>query len=103
VNFGFAHRGGLRWILTCPLKWPKIFCIAGESILSGLPHLSSHTARHVIRFLFFRPSQRGLNGEGQSGGARGRRGITRLYKRSAEGGDTEPEGKALALEREVRR
>lgn len=70
VNFGLAHPGGLRWILTCPLKWPKIFCIAGESILSGLPHLSSPTVRHVIPFLFFRPPQRGLDGKGpQPGGA----------------------------------
>jgi hypothetical protein len=30
-------------------------------------------------------------------------GGTRLHKRSAEGGETEPEGVALALEREVRR
>jgi hypothetical protein len=33
----------------------------------------------------------------------GSEGITRLHKRSAEGGETEPEGAALALEREVRR
>jgi hypothetical protein len=31
------------------------------------------------------------------------KGITRLQKRSAEGGETEPEGAALALKREVRR
>lgn len=30
-------------------------------------------------------------------------GITRRHKRSAERGETEPEGVALALEREVRR
>ena len=42
-------------------------------------------------------------GSPQSGRARGRRGITRLRKRSADDGDTEPEGEALAMEREVRR
>jgi hypothetical protein len=63
----------------------------------------------VIPFQFLRPPQRGLDGEGiaagspLSGRARDRRGITRLHKRSAEGGETEPEGTALALKREVRR
>jgi hypothetical protein len=40
-------------------------------------------------------SARGLDG----GRARDRRGITRLHKRSAEGGETEPEVADLALER----
>jgi hypothetical protein len=64
----------------------------------------------VIPFLFLRPPQRGLDGEGASGGESSKRkgeGSEGDYPaaRSAakEGGDTEPEGKALALKREVLR
>jgi len=63
----------------------------------------------VIPFPFLKPPQRGLDrkvhaaGSPQSGGAKDRKDITRLHKRSAEGRETEPEGAALVLEREVRR
>ena len=42
-------------------------------------------------------------GSSQSGRERDRRGVSRLRERRAEGGETEPEGVAIALEREVRR
>jgi hypothetical protein len=71
VNLALTHRGGLRWILICPLKWAKIFCIAIESILIGLPLLSSPTARHVIPFLFLKPPQWRLNGDRKQAARRG--------------------------------
>ena len=65
---------------------------------------------HMIPFAFLRPPPWGLNGEGLSGGepskwkGEGSEGHHPLARSAAkESGEAEPEGVALALEREVRR
>ena len=66
--------------------------------------------RHAIFFPFLRPPPWGLDGEELSGGESSKRkgegseGDRPAAQSAAkEGGDTEPEGAAVALEREVRR
>jgi hypothetical protein len=66
--------------------------------------------RHVFPFPFLRPPHWGLDGEGLSGRepskrkGEGSEGDHPLARSAAkESGETEPEGVALALEREVRR
>ena len=67
----------------------------GESGVGIYVEFSFHVLRPRHAASIKGERARGLDG----GRARARRGITRLHKRSAEGGDTEPEVADLALER----
>ena len=44
VNSGSTHRGGERWIEIFPPNVPKMRCMSGERIFSGLPARSLPSA-----------------------------------------------------------